>query len=91
MVVGPPRRAMVLIAAALACLVAGPSAVSVAVSRPVAATGPPLISLSVPAEPGSKAVIVAKGRVTPAPAHGRIVLQFRKGGSWQALGSGPVR
>lgn len=73
-----------LIATLLACLLAAAGAVA-------SPAGPPRVSLSVPTEIGSKGVLVARGRVTPAPARGRIVLQLRKGGGWQALAAGPLR
>jgi hypothetical protein len=70
-----------VLAAMLVCL-----AVSVA-GVGAAAAGPPRISLSVPAQLVSGAKLLAKGKVTPAPAHGRVVVQFRDDGSWRALGS----
>jgi hypothetical protein len=86
------RGTRILIGTALACLVAGATGISAAAPRPSPPIeGPPRISLSVPAEVGSKAVIVAKGRVTPAPPRGRVVLQFREGEKWQAFGNGVVR
>jgi hypothetical protein len=85
------RRVMVLIVTTLASLVVGPVSVVAAAPRPAPAAGPPRIFLLVPADLGSKAVIVARGRVSPAPAHGRVVLQFREGGKWHPLGSSPLR
>jgi hypothetical protein len=66
------------------------AAASASASREALAAGPPRVSLSVPAQVGSKGVLVAKGAVAPTPAHGRIVLQMRRDGSWRALGSDPL-
>jgi hypothetical protein len=85
------RRAMVLIGTVLACLAGDGTGISAGAARPAPAAGPPRISLSVPAGLGSEAVLVAKGRASPAPPRGRVVLQLRRGGRWRVLGSGAVR
>jgi hypothetical protein len=85
------RRARILIGTALACLLVGATGSGAAASHPASNTMPPRISLSVPTELESHAVVLAKGKVTPAPRRGRVVLQFREGGKWRAFGSGAVR
>lgn len=85
------HRAAILIAVALSSLVGGATGASARASRPAPTAGPPRISLSVPAEIGSKGVIVAKGGVTPAPPHGRVVLQLHEEGTWRGFGNGAVR
>jgi hypothetical protein len=77
----------------LSCaLLASFGAAVAAAASPLARTaGPPRVSLSVPAQIGSKEVLVAKGAVSPAPAHGRVVLQLRRDSSWKTLAGGPVR
>lgn len=84
------RLTVVLVVAVLAgfCVVPG---ISTAAGRTEPSDVPPRISLSVPAELGDDAALVANGRVTPAPERGRVVLQFRKGERWRALGSVPLR
>jgi hypothetical protein len=81
-----PRIAIVVV---LACCVAGTIGASAAAGR--WAQGPPRISLSVPGQLASGAKLVAKGRVTPTPARGWVVVQFRNEGGWRSLGSTALR
>jgi hypothetical protein len=83
-------RAMVLAATALTFLCIA-TEIGAAASGPAPSVAPPRILLSVPAELGSDAALVARGRAIPPPTHGRVVLQFRDGGSWRALGAVPLR
>ncbi len=77
-----------LLAALLACLVVGLGASAGAATRTVKR---PHVSLSVPARLGSRGTGLARGSVAPAPAHGRVVLQFRRGGRWRDLGHASLR
>jgi hypothetical protein len=74
-------------AAILACLVVGATAIAAAAPR----SAPPRISLTVPTRVGSMGKVIARGSVAPAPERGRVVLQFREGGSWRTLGHGALR
>jgi len=85
------RRTMILIGTVLASLLVGAGGIGVAALRPAPVVGPPRISLTLPAELGSEAEFTARGKATPAPPHGRVVLQFRDGARWRALGNGLLR
>jgi hypothetical protein len=49
------------------------------------------VMLSVRIHPTGSRHIVASGKVTPAPATGRVVVQLRRGGSWRWLGRATLR
>ena len=82
-----PRVRRALIVLALACSVASAAGAGAAEARSAPSPQPPRISLSVPAQVSSGAKLLVKGKVTPTPGRGWVVVQLRDGSRWRALGS----